>query len=70
MTPERRDKILTTLSSLDTENIDRIIEQKNIQLITLDSPLYPERLATIKQSPYFLYVRGDLRSERKMLGVV
>jgi predicted Rossmann fold nucleotide-binding protein DprA/Smf involved in DNA uptake len=70
MTPERRDKILTTLSSLDTENIDRIIEQKNIQLITIDSPLYPERLATIKQSPYFLYVRGDLRSERKMLGVV
>jgi DNA processing protein len=70
MTPERRDKILTTLSSLDTESIDRIIEQKNIQLITIDSPLYPERLATIKQSPYFLYVRGDLRSERKMLGVV
>ena len=29
-----------------------------------------EKLKTIKQSPYLLYVRGDLKEERKMLGIV
>ena len=70
MTPDRRAKILTQLQTIDTQKIDTIIEAKSIQLITLDSPHYPERLSTIKQSPYVLYVRGNLREARKMLGIV
>jgi DNA processing protein len=70
MTEERRSKILISLSQVDRIKIRSIISEKSIQLITIHSPLYPDRLRTIKQSPYMLYVRGDLHEERRMLGVV
>lgn len=70
MTDERRSKILEKLSKVDIATIKNKIETKNIQIITIESEKYSEKLRTIKQSPYLLYVRGDLREERKMLGVV
>lgn len=50
--------------------LGEIIRSKGITIITLESELYPEKLRTIKQAPYLLYIRGTLREERKMLGVV
>ncbi len=70
MTSERRSKILEKLATIDTEKLEEILRTKNIDTITMDSDLYPEKLRTIKQAPYLLYIRGILREERKMLGVV
>lgn len=70
MTNERRNKIIEKLSKINTIKLEKIIQEKNIQLITIESEIYSEKLRTIKQSPYLLYVRWDLREERKMLGVV
>jgi DNA processing protein len=70
MTDERKAKILGKLQNINTEWIKKVIEEKEIQLITIHSSVYPEKLRTIKQAPYFLYVRWVLREERKMLGIV
>lgn len=70
MTGERSIKILEKLKTLDVWKIGKIIQEKNIELITLHDDRYPEKLRTIKQAPYMLYVRGDLHEERKMLGIV
>ncbi|NRH20533.1 DNA-protecting protein DprA [Candidatus Gracilibacteria bacterium] len=70
MTDERRIKILERLGKVDILSIEKIINEKKIQIITIESEQYPEKLRTIKQAPYLLYVRGILREERKMLGVV
>lgn len=70
MTLDRRNKILEKLATVDALKLAEILRDKNINIITAESPSYPEKLSVIKQSPYLLYVRGDLREERKMLGVV
>lgn len=70
MTDDRRNKILEKLSKVDIIKIEKVIQEKNIEIVTIESEKYSEKLRTIKQSPYLLYVRGDLREERKMLGVV
>lgn len=67
MTNDRREKIIEKLSKVDIDKIEKIIHDKNIKIITIESEEYPEKLRTIKQSPYILYVRGDLKEERKML---
>lgn len=70
MTAERRANILEKLGKVDSTKLEAIIKEKQIELVTIDSPKYPERLRTIKQAPYVLYVRGDFHEERVMLGVV
>jgi DNA processing protein len=70
MTSNRREKILEKLSKVETSQIKQVLQDKNIEIVTIESGKYPEKLRTIKQSPYLLYVRGNLREERKMLGVV
>jgi DNA processing protein len=70
MTEERRAKILEKLQTVDSQKLGQIIGDKNISISIAHSADYPERLRMIKQVPYLLYVRGILRAERKMLGVV
>lgn len=70
MTDERRNKILEKLATIDIPKLEQVLASKNIDIITIKSGQYPAKLRTIKQSPYLLYVRGTLREERKMLGVV
>lgn len=70
ITNERKEKILEKITKVNIENIKNILETKHIEIITIHSEKYPEKLKTIKQSPYLLYVRGDIREERKMLGIV
>lgn len=57
ITPERREKIQNRIKTIDTSKIESRIREKNIHIITLESELYPEKLNTIAQSPYLLYVR-------------
>lgn len=70
ITEERWKKIIYNIRNQDVWKIWKIIQEKNIKLISIHDSLYPERLRTIKQAPYLLYVRGDLHEERKMLGIV
>jgi DNA processing protein len=70
MTSDRRAKILANLATIDVVKLEQILRDKNISIYTTHSTEYPERLRVIKQAPYMLYVRGILRAERKMLGIV
>lgn len=70
ITDDRRNKILEKLPTIDITKLEEVLRIKNITIVTMDSNIYPAKLRTIKQAPYFLYVRGTLREERKMLGVV
>ena len=65
MTSERRNTILEKMRKIDIVKIKKIIDEKSIHIITVES-----ELKTINQTPYLLYVRGNLREERKMLGIV
>ena len=70
MTDDRRNKILEKIATIDIPKLEQVLASKNIDIITIKSGQYPAKLRTIKQAPYLLYVRGTLREERKMLGVV
>ncbi len=70
ISPERRGKIIDNIRNLDTESIQRIIDEKQIDIITIQDSRYPLRLKTIKRAPYLLYVRGNLQETPLMLGVV
>ena len=70
ITSERKTKILEKLNKIDIPNIEATIHSKNIKIITINSELYPEKLRTINQSPYLIYVRGNFWDTVKMLGVV
>lgn len=69
--PEGRwEKILEKSKKVDTKSIEKLIAEKNINIITIDDPRYPERLKNIWHAPYFLYVRGTLRTDIPLIGVV
>ena len=70
ITDDRRAKILEKIPKIDSTKLEKVISEKNIDIVTIHSDNYPEKLRTIKQSPYLLYVRWILREERKMLWIV
>jgi DNA processing protein len=70
ITDERRQSIHEKLQKVDQAKIIQTIQEKNIEIITQESPAYPERLRAIKSAPYLLYIRGDLHEERLMLAIV
>ena len=57
MTEERYLNIREKLTKLDIKNIEKILQDKQIKIITIDDESYPEKLRTIRQAPYLLYVR-------------
>lgn len=70
MTNERRGKIITKLKEINHNEIASIMKEKDIHIITIEEDIYPEKLRTIKQAPYLLYVRWDFHEEKLMFGVV
>lgn len=52
------------------ERVLRKAERNAIQLLTFDSPLYPESAKTCPQSPVVLYYKGALRPMREAVTVV
>ncbi len=70
ISPERKEKILKNIKNINVWNIQHIIHEKNIELITLHDSRYPESLRTIKQAPYLLYIRWTLRNDMRLLGIV
>lgn len=67
---DRKRKIQEKYKKVDPEKIQKYLEEKNIQIITITDPDYPEGLKTIWHAPAFLYVRGVLRSDIPLIGVV
>ena len=70
ITQERKSKILEKLKKVDSENIKRIMNEQWIHIVTTHDIEYPEKLRTIKQAPYLLYVRWNLLEKKLMLGIV
>lgn len=70
ITEERYTKIAEHLIKLEINRLENTLKEKDIEIVTIHSEKYPEKLRTIKQAPYLLYVRGTLREERRMIGVV
>lgn len=70
-TEERNKKIQEKSQEIEEEKIVKLLDEKNIEIITWEDKRYPERLKTIGHAPYFLYVRWDLReSLPPLIGVV
>lgn len=67
---EKYTKIQKNTLKIDTKKIEKIIQDKKIEIITIENSKYPEKLRTIKQAPYILYVRWKFYEKPVMLGVV
>lgn len=78
---EEQIEMLTKIFSYDitqkilekAEEINEICDKKNINIISLNNPLYPKNLKKIKFAPYLLYVKGNLPNEEilsKSLAIV
>jgi len=68
--PQTIEKILASKKSFSPEKLDEILEKLQIQLITINSELYPLLLKHISNPPYLLYVRGNLTNQVPFFGVV
>ena len=65
----RRKNILEKYSSLNTKNLDSVIEKLWVKVIVLWESEYPESLKNIPHTPYILYVRWNIPTW-DMFGVV
>jgi predicted Rossmann fold nucleotide-binding protein DprA/Smf involved in DNA uptake len=70
MTDERRQKIEKNLQNINPEKYAKIITENAIKIITENANRYSARLKNITQSPYVLYVRGNLMETSHMIGIV
>lgn len=67
---ERKKKILEKSKKVKVEEIDEILIKRDIQIIDMHDAEYPDRLKTIGHAPFFLFVRGTLRSDMPLIGIV
>lgn len=63
-------KIIQSKKKTDIEKIWEYLNKSGIQFISVDNNNYPERLKTIYQNPFWLYVKGKLPESRKAAGIV
>jgi predicted Rossmann fold nucleotide-binding protein DprA/Smf involved in DNA uptake len=67
---EQIQKILDAKNTLNTQKIDKIIKDLEISLIPITDNHYPENLKQIVNSPYFLYVRGNIYTQDHFFAIV
>ncbi len=67
---DRGEKILEKSKKVDQKSIEKILEEKSIQIIDIHDISYPPKLRNIGHAPYFLFVRGILRTDIPLIGVV
>lgn len=53
-------QVLQIRSELCLETVLENLLEEGVQILTWDDPDYPERLRQINQSPYVIYLKGDL----------
>jgi DNA processing protein len=70
LSDDRIGRIREKMEKVDEEKIQKYLTEKNIEIISINDALYPERLKSIWHAPAFLYVRGHLRTDMPLLGVV
>lgn len=63
---EKEEEVLRkSVSIWDLESEYRKLEEKGVQMVTVHSQNYPQRLRNIDATPYALYVKGKLPEEGK-----
>lgn len=67
---EKIEKLKEIQKKLDKTKIKSLLEEKNISIIEITDEAYPASLKTLGHAPYFLYVRGILRPDMPLIGVV
>ena len=70
MGAEKVSRILEIRERISFQDIIKIMEDFNVQLLSIEDDDYPSLLKTIHDPPPFLFVRGHLPSLHKSLGVV
>ncbi len=67
---DRKEKIFKNFSKFSLANIEDAVHKRNIVLITRDEEQYPKKLLEIANSPYILYVRGNLETKNLSFAIV
>lgn len=67
---EKIEKHKEVQKKLDKTKIESLLIEKNISIVEITDDTYPVSLRTLGHAPYFLYVRGILRSDMPLIGVV
>jgi DNA processing protein len=70
LSEDRIIRIREKIEKVEEEKIEKYLERKEIKIISIEDPDYPEKLKSIGHAPAFLYVRGHLRTDMPLLGVV
>lgn len=60
------EKILERKLQIDLNKINKIIHEKNVEIITIKDEKYPKLLKEIANPPYFLYVRWQIDNSPKI----
>ncbi len=60
---EKREKILEKYKKINTVKLQKILDNLQVRIITIDEVAFPESLKQIPHCPYVLYVRGELLKE-------
>lgn len=60
------EKVLERKLQIDLGKIDKILTEKNVKIITINSEFYPKILKEIATPPYFLYVRWKIDNSPKI----
>jgi DNA processing protein len=62
--------IATAQNNADVKAELELVEKVGAQIVTIDSPDYPDDLKEIYDPPLVLYVKGDLRKEEQAIAIV
>lgn len=67
---ERKKKILEKSKKVKPEEIEETLTKRDIHIIDMHDAKYPAQLKNIGHAPFFLFVRGILRSDMPLIGIV
>jgi DNA processing protein len=63
LSPKLCQQVIRIRKETDLDQLVETVLSDGVQILTWDDPAYPERLRGINQSPYVLYLKGDLKEE-------
>ncbi|NDK08183.1 DNA-protecting protein DprA [Candidatus Gracilibacteria bacterium] len=59
--------ILKKRENLNEEKINKLLKDRNVQVITINDNKYPKSLKQIANPPYFFYLRGEIDDSPKIV---
>ncbi len=60
------EKILERKKKIKREFIEKRLEERDVEIITIEDGNYPEELKNISNIPYLLYIRGEISNQPKI----